>query len=981
ENFTEVISLNGKNALRIVDLSQRETGICRNFPAQPGKYYRGTVKLSRLGDKIPQEVIRLQVQFVRSKGKNTFIGGAVKTDGETSFAGQAPENTTGIRVYIYTSFNAQMDVALHSFKLEELKDAPPVDGNPRQGFVPPVPRLKDLCRTTPLDQVTILADKRYSKDAARIADALAKVTGKRPAILPDTARAAGHKVLLGNRDTNQQIEYLYRRYFAYTDIVYPGEGGYELRTIHNPFGNKENYVIVGGSDDAGVSAAADRLIAQAGKTLPPTIDVKPSRPLPKDIPSTEYETRMGGGFPGYGWNTLAWLLENYYRSGDAKFAREFIRLGLHTKPSDMPTLKKVNAESFWDFSQPLSTPYHYMGHYIVLLWDLVEEMDVFTDEERLAVTRALAKQIKHPDINMCYNPDIDNAKPADYVGDRHAQWSTMMMYVLARYMDRDYPHPVWKKVIKCAEHFHEPIFRSGTWAGASTVFSWFASSMLNEPAQYLVMTGKTLPHPEGMLMNSAKVYEIMWDPGRKADASGTMSAHNHRLLALLTGDGKYHYYADELSIDSSTQKLGQSMRTAKAKARIPSENIGRWLIAPMPEAACIRTQQERPFTGLTLNSGYRDTLDTSGDRVMFDLCNELGRKPYQLNTLYTLRINGTPYLEGYENYAQVLKNGTAGQHVPRMGRLRKADTVGNIVYHVSAVPDMAHAVWERTLMLKKRKAALIADRITAKDNGPLQIVLNWELPMFNTPTVRDGNRITFMNNSSVAADQMKLAADGMITPTGNARIAALAKAGDSFRATFNLPKPFKGDIQVRLVTAADGPTAVDVALDGKVMQKNIALDTPLPATAKPVNLADLDLPAGEHTLSIIVTNPGNSRCSVQLWRVNFAAKGAESSIAGAGMEAGIKFHKGAVDHLQKGESHTFFTVCGLAAKAERIADHANAAILYIPEKTVAFSGEYQPFGKGRLVWVDEKETAVMDDNYQVTVIPTSHEAALKLRQL
>ena len=108
-------------------------------------------------------------------------------------------------------------------------------------------------------------------------------------------------------------------------MVYPGKGGYELRTVHNPFGDKVNYVIVGGSDDAGVSTAVDRLIARAGKTLGPVLDVKIYPELPKDIPSTQYETRMGGNFPGYGWNTLAWLLENYYRSGDAKFAREFIR--------------------------------------------------------------------------------------------------------------------------------------------------------------------------------------------------------------------------------------------------------------------------------------------------------------------------------------------------------------------------------------------------------------------------------------------------------------------------------------------------------------------------------------------------------------------------------------------------------------------------------------------------------------------------------
>ena len=980
KNFTEIIRHQGKNALRIVDRSRNETGICRDFPVQPGKYYRGTVQLTSLGPAGAEKVIRLQIRFLCKDGKATWAGGILKLDGVTSFGGVAPANASGIRVYIYTSFNAEMDVALQSFKLEMLQEAPPVEGNPKLGYVPPVVKLKDMCLSTPLDQVTILADRRYRKDAARLADAIYKSTGRRPAIMPPAAKVSGHKILLGNRDTNEVIEHLYRRFFAFTDMVYPGKGGYELRTVHNPFGDKVNYVIVGGSDDAGVSAAADRLIVRAGKTLEPVIDVRIHPALPADIPSTEYETRMGSGFPGYGWNTLSWYLENYYRSGDPKYAREFIRLGLHTKPSDMPTLKKVNAESFWDFSQPLSTPYHYMGHYIVLLWDLVEEQDVFSDEERLAVTRALAKQITHPDINMCYDPQIDTAPPGGVIGDRHAQWSVMMMYVLARYMQRDYPDIVWKKVLQCAEHFHEPIFRAGTWGAASSTFGWFASSMLNEPAQYLLLAGKGKPHPEGMLMNAVKVYEIMWEPGIGSDANNTMSANNHRLLAALTGDGKFHYYADQLDRQGPSMKLGQSFRSIHDKARIPTENIGKWLIAPLPEAACIRRNFKRPFTGLTLNTGYRDSLDLSGDRVMFDLLNELGRKPYQLNSLYHLRINGKVFLNGYENYLQVLKNGVASAHVPVAGRLRKAGAAGNMVFHVSAVPDMAHGEWERTLILKKRKAALIADRITAREDGALQIVQNWELPMTGAVTVKD-NSISFLNSMSISAAEMKLRADGPIALANAARTAKLKKAGDKFHAVFSLAVPLRGDMTIRLVCTSVSAASVDLALDGKMVSSGISMDTAGADTVKQVRLSNLDLAAGEHTLTFTVRQPGESGSDIQLWRVNLAARGVRSCIAGAGLEAGGLFHKGSTPVLKKGESHTFFTICGTNTSAERVAAHPNAAVLRIPEKTVVFSGEFKPFGKGRLVWVDEKETAVMDEAFHVTVRPTDPAAVQALQAL
>ena len=37
ENFTRVIDLNGRRMLRIVDLSEKESGICRDFAVTPGK--------------------------------------------------------------------------------------------------------------------------------------------------------------------------------------------------------------------------------------------------------------------------------------------------------------------------------------------------------------------------------------------------------------------------------------------------------------------------------------------------------------------------------------------------------------------------------------------------------------------------------------------------------------------------------------------------------------------------------------------------------------------------------------------------------------------------------------------------------------------------------------------------------------------------------------------------------------------------------
>ena len=65
-----------------------------------------------------------------------------------------------------------------------------------------------------------------------------------------------HLIVIGARENNPLIARLYRRGFCYTDRTYPGAGGYELRSIHNPTGGGFNVLLAGGSDDAGIEAAA-----------------------------------------------------------------------------------------------------------------------------------------------------------------------------------------------------------------------------------------------------------------------------------------------------------------------------------------------------------------------------------------------------------------------------------------------------------------------------------------------------------------------------------------------------------------------------------------------------------------------------------------------------------------------------------------------------------------------------------------------------
>ena len=90
ENFTRIVDLDGRRMLRIVDLSQKETGLCRDFPVTPGKYYRASVVFGRYGGLAPVDIARLQLRFDVPGGKPRIAGGPVGLDGETAYSAQAP---------------------------------------------------------------------------------------------------------------------------------------------------------------------------------------------------------------------------------------------------------------------------------------------------------------------------------------------------------------------------------------------------------------------------------------------------------------------------------------------------------------------------------------------------------------------------------------------------------------------------------------------------------------------------------------------------------------------------------------------------------------------------------------------------------------------------------------------------------------------------------------------------------------------------
>jgi len=143
---------------------------------------------------------------------------------------------------------------------------------------------------TPTDRApaAIVFGVGLDQDAATLAAASREASGTAPEVLPaadvmqpDTWRLAEpwlnrNLILLGNIVNNEAIFALYSRYLAGVNAAYPGPGRYVLRTLHQPFRRGVDMLVIGGSDQPGVTAGVKRvaqlLSANSGR-FPPTIEL------------------------------------------------------------------------------------------------------------------------------------------------------------------------------------------------------------------------------------------------------------------------------------------------------------------------------------------------------------------------------------------------------------------------------------------------------------------------------------------------------------------------------------------------------------------------------------------------------------------------------------------------------------------------------------------------------------------------------------
>ena len=571
--------------------------------------------------------------------------------------------------------------------------------------------------------------------------------------LADDARPAAHiffgenLILVGNRSTNRVIGALYDRYYTLLDLKYPGPAGYLVRTLHNPFGTGHNVVFVGGSDDVGVKAATDVFI-QKLRQLPRApgavaigrlaeIRLGEGYTASRDVREARiWEASAGYRDVGYfGWNSLSKRMALYYMTGDPFHAREFIRLAFPDAKAKQE-IAAIDGERIEIKDTPLSGPYHYNAHLMILLWDLIEESPVFTDAERLRVTNAFAKQLDHRKGEGIYRL----RGPASRVGSRHGQWSAISLYCLGRYFHRDYPSPVWKQCIDGACRHFASLHDDAWVSGESDNLFWY-NTAIAPTLTWLVLTGDREPVRNGVLATLLRGQEALVS-GRRPDwALRSASVSFLHKAAYLTQDGRWLTYRDRTGVDTGVFRLGQSFwPEERLKTAQPNDLVGKWSVHELPEPMWIARRSGLPHEHSFQFASYRSAPDASGDFILLDGYNGASRNPYHTFAILELRLGGHTLLQGYRNQLLTRADGLVEPTIPMDAALRHRDLIGPTAIAVGEVPNAAYCNWRRTLVQRTGRYALIVDDLTFRadsENATVQIL--WESAAGPQITPRPGD--------------------------------------------------------------------------------------------------------------------------------------------------------------------------------------------------------------------------------------------------
>ncbi len=350
-----------------------------------------------------------------------------------------------------------------------------------------ITRLKPIHTRTPLvgggkAMAAIVAGDlpSHQAQARRIQQAVAARTGVAlPILAPDAIvgldyrmlpKAVGvdrpHYILLGDINSNPALVPLYAQSYVIVDAQFPGDGGYSLRTVCDPWGMGQQALVAGAGDDAGLAAAVGALIGRpefkqgrGDLVLPLVAEFKPGKRGSAVRPGLMSSVYWAETFPGrrgirlrpgspiehnnlHNFLIPLGLLGRAYAWTGNEAIPQHVKAKLDE--SGLVEFLRDDWGAFVAWREANPDKFHLFMKNVLPGWDVLEESPAFTDADRLAVTNVLWNIMN----GMCTRRDkpwLTRGQTELQQGilmfhsPNHETWSGLALDQLGRYFKKYYP--------------------------------------------------------------------------------------------------------------------------------------------------------------------------------------------------------------------------------------------------------------------------------------------------------------------------------------------------------------------------------------------------------------------------------------------------------------------------------------------------------------------------------------------------------------
>ncbi|RLG75224.1 MAG: hypothetical protein DRO14_04820 [Thermoprotei archaeon] len=587
---------------------------------------------------------------------------------------------------------------------------------------------------------------------------------------------------------NKVIADLYSLYYAFSDGFFPGLNGFELRTIHDPWGDGRNVVLIGSRNVEGARKGAEELIkslkfreegtvyvdkiirvalGEDVKKIIPAEVMKPTERLIQRIEERAVEameTEAHGNLAPY--IALAGFL--YYLSGSDKYAELFKRLiYLYESYYRGPITSTRRELGPWGFDADF---YLYR---MMPAWDLVEESPVFSEEDRLKITNVFVEFVRHvpPCTWLVYKKEGESSwriREVYRVRQNHQTFAALGLTYAGTYFSKYYPDfkeaEFWLELADKVFYGQIGAFKP---IENSNGYQWFT---LYHTMRYSLVKGDRRYFESGNARKSADLAIICMDNlgyqvpfGDNEPFYGSLSdLPVLKCAAYYYRDGRYQWillkrrkaFEDLFKTAGKADMVARLLRLPICEYEVdlePREPVDLLGVIAFPlDREFFKVYEKEtatPFEKTFDKIVMRESYDPERQYLLLDGLSCGSHAHPDGNSILRITDKGRIWLDDcsyrlgqmkHHNTLIILKDGEA-DIIPRFCELENIADLGDIGFSETSAKGYNGVDWYRNIIWVKEKYFAVVDELEAREENEYDFHLIWRT--VGTP-IKESNSLT-----------------------------------------------------------------------------------------------------------------------------------------------------------------------------------------------------------------------------------------------